>query len=118
LQAARGIVQPYGITLGGGTFDFAADVRMQGADTFDAKLYPTFTDLRVTEPSNGPIQRTLQIPAPLDIGIAAVQDADGSISLPVRVPIKAGEIDMGTIIGSAVGAVWRSDRKGNPFCPD
>jgi hypothetical protein len=45
------------------------------------------------------------LPAPLDVAIGAVQDADGSITLPINVPIQKGELQMGKVISSAAGAV-------------
>lgn len=105
LGSIRGLAQEQNIKLTSGTFDFRADVRMQGTDSFNARLYPTFSNLRVTEPPKGPIERILKLPVPLDVGLAAVEDADGSITFPLNVPFQAGKLDGWTIIGSAVGSV-------------
>jgi hypothetical protein len=105
LRAAKGIAQQMGIDLGNGTLDFSADARMAGADTFDLKLNPTLNSLRVSDSADGKIAKFLQIGVPLDLALVAVSDADDAISLPVTAPINAGKIDVGSIVGSAVGAV-------------
>ena len=105
LGSIRGLAQEQNINLTSGTFDFRADIRMEGTDKFDARLYPTFNNLRVTEPPKGPIASILKLPAPLDVALAAVEDTDGSITFPLTVPLQSGKLDTGTVVGSAVGSV-------------
>ena len=105
ITAIRGLVQPYGILLSGATFDVRADVRMHGTSTFDVRLYPTFNDLHLSEVPNGPVQRELKLPIPPDGLITAMQDADGSISFPLTIPIDAGNLQWDPIYASATGAV-------------
>ncbi len=105
LRSVKGIAQQMGIEIGNGTFDFSTDVRMQGGDTFKAKLAPTFNDLRVTDSPDGKIQRFMALPFSLDAAIVAVEDSDGAISIPVTAPIEAGKLDVGAVVGSAVGAI-------------
>lgn len=105
LGSIRGLAEEQNIKLTSGTFDFRADVRMAGTDTFRARMHPTFNNLRVTEPPKGPIEKILKLPVPLDVALAAVEDTDGSITFPLTVPYQAGKLDIGTIAGSAVGSV-------------
>lgn len=107
LTALTGLASQADIKINGGTFDVRTDVRMQGDDAMVARVYPTFNELRVSEPPGGPIQRILQLPAPLDVVIAALEAADGSISVPLEVPMKAGELNTGAVIGSAVASIAR-----------
>ena len=107
LTAVRGLASEYGLTLGGGTFDGRLDVRLKNADTFEAKVWPTFNELRMKEVPNGPIQSTFQLPAPPDVIISTLEDADGSLTFPITVPIDAGKLDTGAVIGSAVGSVGK-----------
>ncbi|MGN6626756.1 MAG: DUF748 domain-containing protein, partial [Tepidisphaeraceae bacterium] len=107
MTAIRGLASEYGITLGGGTFDGRIDARMNGSDSFVAHVYPTFNELRLKEVPNGPIQSIFRLPAPPDVVISTLEDADGSISFPVNVPLNAGKLDTGAVIGSAVGAVGK-----------
>lgn len=105
LGSIRGLAEEQNIKLTSGTFDFRADVRMAGTNSFRARMHPTFNNLRVTEPPKGPIEKILKLPVPLDVALAAVEDTDGSITFPLTVPYQAGKLDIGTIAGSAVGSV-------------
>ncbi|HQY89746.1 MAG TPA: hypothetical protein PK402_13925, partial [Tepidisphaeraceae bacterium] len=71
----------------------------------DLSTRMVFTDLRLKEPSDGPIGRALNLPAPIDAVIGAIQDPGGSITLPINVPVRAGEVNIGSVIGSGIGAV-------------
>src|SRR5690606_18750218 len=53
----------------------------------------------------GPIQRILQLPAPIDVALGAVTDPDGSITFNLPVTIESGEVDTGKVIGPAIGAI-------------
>ena len=107
MTAIRGLASDYGISLGGGTFDVRIDGRMNGGNSFNVKIDPTFNDLRLKEVANGPIQRILQLPTPPDVAISTLEDADGSITFPLVVPIDAGKLDMGAVIASAAGSVGK-----------
>ena len=107
LTAIRGLASEYGLTLGGGTFDGRVDVRLKSADTFEAKVWPTFNELRMKEVPDGPIQSTFRLPAPPDVIISTLEDVDGSLTFPFTVPIAAGKLDAGAVIGSAIGSVGK-----------
>jgi hypothetical protein len=107
MSAIRGLASQAKIKIDRGTFDLRTDVRMQGADNFDARIYPTFNDLRISEPPDGPISRILKLPAPLNVIVSTLEDSDGSISLPVTVPLEAGKLDTDAVIGSAASSVGR-----------
>ncbi|MDP9175054.1 MAG: DUF748 domain-containing protein [Planctomycetota bacterium] len=105
LASLRGEARQQGVTLGGGTFDSAISFRLNGSDTIESKSRLSVTDLNVSEPANGPITRFLKLPAPLDVAIAAVQDPDGAINIPLDIPIKSGGVSTGDITGAAAGAI-------------
>lgn len=108
LRSVKGIAQQLGIEVSSGALDFSADVRMEGTDTFEAKLYPTLNSVRIKDSPDGKLTKLFQLggaPAPIDQLIVLAEDADGALSLPTKVPYKAGELDMGTIITSATGSV-------------
>lgn len=107
LRALRGLTRQYKVDVTGGTFDVRCDVRMEGKDTFEAKLFPTFNEVRATEPPGGPIQSALNFSAPLDATIGILEAADGSITFPVVAPIEAGNIKYGPIINSVIASVGR-----------
>ena len=99
------------MTITGGTFDGRVDVRMNGGDTFTAKAFPTLNEARLREGDNGPIRRTFHLPSPVDVVISTVEDADGSITFPLEIPIDAGKLDTGAVVASAVGLGQPRDRR-------
>jgi len=106
LAALSGEAAGAGITLDGGVFDSTVDARFLEDGVIDTKSKLVITDLAVSEPENGPISRHLALPAPLDTVIDIMQDADGSITLPVNVPIKEGEVrNIGSAAAGAIGSV-------------
>jgi hypothetical protein len=105
LMSVSGIAAQEKVNLGGGTLDCDVDARFPGDGSIDTSNRIVFTDLKISEPENGPISQTLKLNVPLDFAIAALQDQDGSITIPVNVPIKQGEVNKGAIISSGVGAL-------------
>jgi hypothetical protein len=105
LAALRGEAQQQGVTLSNGTFDSAIDARFNPDRTIDASAKFIVTDLSVSESSNGPISRVLRLPAPLDVAVAAVEGADGSITLPVNLRIENNQVSRAQIAAAATGAV-------------
>jgi Domain of Unknown Function (DUF748) len=105
LAALKGEAQQAGITLNSGTFDSNIDLRFNGNDTEDLSARFVFTDLELSEPAHGPIVRYLNVNAPLDVVIAALQDQDGSITVPIDVPIRSNHISGGDIALAGTGAV-------------
>ncbi len=104
LASLTGEAKQFDMKLSGGTFDEAIDVRFKNG-SMDAHTKTVFTDLAYAEPPNGPIFRLFHLGAPVDFVIGVVQDADGSITLPVGVPVEKGHLETGAVIGSATGAV-------------
>jgi hypothetical protein len=104
LASLTGEAKQFNMKLSGGTFDEAVDVRFKGG-SMDAQTKTVITDLAYEEPSNGPLFKLFHLGAPIDTVIGLVQDADGSITLPVDVPVKKGHLETGAVIGSATGAV-------------
>jgi hypothetical protein len=105
LLGIRGLAHEEQITVGGGTFDGDVDLRFAGDGTIDTSTQLVLTDLSLSEPPNGFISRTLRLPAPLDVVIAALQDQDGSITIPLNVSVKRGQLNMASVAGAGVGAL-------------
>jgi hypothetical protein len=59
--------------------------------------------LSLSEPPDGFIRKKLKLPAPLDFVIVALQDQDGSITVPLNVQVRNGKVDSGSIV--TAGAV-------------
>ena len=113
LAALKGIAESKGMTLTGGLFDAGANVRFASDGSLDADTSLTFTDLDVTEPSDGPIFRYLSLPAPLGTVIFVLRDEDGALEIPVSFGVgaeglskaevvRAALASMGTVIANAV----------------
>ena len=105
MLGVRGLAHEEKITVGGGTFDGDVDLRFAGDGTIDTSTRLVLTDLSLAEPPNGFISQTLKLPASLDVVIAALQDQDGSITIPLNVAIHQGQLDMASVLGTGVGAL-------------
>jgi hypothetical protein len=105
LLGVRGLAHEEKVTLGGGTFDGDVDLRFMGDGTVDTSTSLVLTDLSLSEPPNGFISHTLKLTAPLDVVIGALQDADGSITVPLNFAIKQGQFSETAVVGAGVGAL-------------
>ncbi|MGD0462945.1 MAG: DUF748 domain-containing protein [Tepidisphaeraceae bacterium] len=105
LLGVRGLAHEEKITVGGGTFDGDVDLRFPGDGTVDTSTRLVLTDLSLSEPPNGFISHTLRLPAPLDVVIAALQDQDGSITIPLNVSVERGQLNTASVVGAGVGAL-------------
>jgi hypothetical protein len=94
----------YKVDLANGIFDTTIEARLPGDGSMKASSHFVLTDLDLSEPANGPIQRFFIFPAPTNIVIGALQDADGSIDAPITVQIVRGKLNKGEIIGQALSA--------------
>jgi hypothetical protein len=104
LVALTGYAKQNKVELGGGVLDNTLDLRLPGDGSIDARTRTSFTDLKISEPPEGPIRKNLKLPAPLETVILVLQDQNGTITAPLHVPIKQGEIGTGVVAASAVGA--------------
>lgn len=104
LTGVRGLAEPYEVKIGGGVFDDSNEFRFT-SDRIETKNKLVFTNLSLSEPPNGPIQRTLKLSAPIDVTIGLLTDNDGSITMNLPVPIERGAVSAGAVLGPAVGAL-------------
>jgi hypothetical protein len=105
LLGVRGIAKEEKVTVGGGTFDGDVDLRFPGDGTIDTSTRLVLTDLSLSEPPDGIIKRTLKLPAPLDMVIGALQDQDGSITIPLNFAIRQGQLNTASVVSASVGAL-------------
>jgi hypothetical protein len=105
LAALAGPASQAGVNLSGGVFDTTVEAYFRDDGSLDTRSRFVFTDLSVQEPPNGPIARHLALPAPLDVVLGALRDTDGSITVPLNVPIEKGKVNKGVVTSSAVGAL-------------
>lgn len=106
LVGLAGTARDAGLNIGLGTYDSKVDLRFPGDGSIDVRSRLTFTDLRMSEPASGPVARHINLPGPLDTVIGMLQDADGSITLPVNFTFREGQAqDLGGAVFGAVGSV-------------
>lgn len=100
--AVMGAAAQAGVNVGGGVYDGTIDARFESG-AIKVSSRHVMTDLKLTEGDDGPVRKALKLPSPLNVVIGALEDVDGSITLPVGVTVKEGEIK--GIGGAAAGAV-------------
>lgn len=105
LLGVRGLAKEQEIVIGGGILDDRNDIRFREDGSIVTRNRIVVTNLSMSEPPNGPIQRTLKLTAPIDVVIGALTDPDGSITLNLPVTIESGQVDPGSLVGPAIGAV-------------
>ena len=91
--------------LSSGVLDADVAARFRDEGSLDLQSKFVATDLHLTEPKDGPIQRHLGLSAPLDVVLVAIRDPDGAITIPLNVPVEAGKISTGNIVAAASGAL-------------
>ncbi len=108
LAALEGVATQAGVKLTNGLYDSAVDVKFNPDGSVATESRFILTDLSLSEPSDGPISKALNLPAPLDAAIGAVQGADGSIVFPLKVAVQPDNISysaVGVAAASGVGQV-------------
>ncbi len=97
------LAKKYGVTLGGGTLDNSSDIRFHADHRMNLHTKLVFSNLNLSEPPHGALARLLHLPTPVNVAIAAIEAPDGSITLPLSVPISAGHISQSAITGQLIG---------------
>ncbi len=102
LYGLAGVAQRRGVKLGGGTVDGTVDLRFEDKIT-DVRANLVATDLQVSEPHNGLIFRYLHLPMPVDVAVKTIQDAQGSIRIPLHFQVTGVQTD--NLVASVAQAV-------------
>jgi hypothetical protein len=105
LAAFKGEAGAGGVDLSGGILDADVNARFRDEGSLDLQSKFVLTDLHLTEPEHGPIQRHFGLSAPLDVVIAALRDPDGGITIPLNVPVEKGKVSTGDVVGAASSAM-------------
>lgn len=100
----KGTAGKAGMTLNDGVLDTSVDLRFRKEGTLSTKTQIVFTDLSLTEPPDGFLQKLLALPVSLDTVLFILQDSGGAIKLPVSFKIGENGISGGQIASAAVGA--------------
>ncbi len=93
------MAKEYGITLTGGTFDSSSDIRFHANNHIDLHTKLIFSNLNISEPAHGILAKLLNLPAPLNVAIAAIEAPDGSITIPLSVPMNSHGFSRSAISG-------------------
>jgi hypothetical protein len=107
LPVLRGPAAESGIELVGGTFDARVDLRFPGDGSLRSDSRLVFTDLRVTEPADGPISRVLRLPAPLGTVVFVLRDENGVIDIPLRFDVAKEGVSFAEVTQVAVTTLSR-----------
>ena len=91
LGAFKGTVESFNVIIEGGTLDSGVAARFRPGGELDVDTQTVLTELSMTEPENGLIRRHLKLPAPLDVALFILRDADGAITLPVGFALEDGK---------------------------
>jgi hypothetical protein len=78
------------------------EVRREGGASVDARF--RFSDLSLSEPIGGPIQRYLLLPAPLDQVLFVLRDSNGDQVIPLDFEVEAADVSGGQITKAAIVA--------------
>src|SRR6185436_1547311 len=90
-----------GVSLGGGVFDSAVAVRLVGDGSLDTSTRLIFTDLELSESSDGPIFRYLSLPAPLSTVIFVLRNENGALKVPLDVSLDPSNISLASLGAAA-----------------
>jgi hypothetical protein len=104
LTAVRGVAQAAGASIGGGVFDGRVELKSRDDGRVDVRSKLVLTDLRYSEPAEGPVARFINLPVPLDVAIKAVEAPDGSITVPLELTLDEQGLTTGKVVGAAAGA--------------
>jgi hypothetical protein len=104
MTALAGVAKEQNVTIESGVFDSNVDVRIAD-DVLNTRSKFAFTDLRMSEESDGPIGRVLKLPGSLDTMIIVLQDPSGAITVPLNVKVKEYAVGGEQIAGAAVTAL-------------
>ncbi len=102
LAELQPLAKQYGVTLSGGTFDSSSDIRFHADNHADIHTKLVFSNLNLSEPPHGFLAKLLNLPAPLNVAIAAVEAPDGSITFPLSVRVKGGNFSHSALTGQFV----------------
>lgn len=93
------LAKKYGVTITAGTFDDSGDLRIHNSEHMNVHTKLVFSNLDLSEPPHGTLARLLHLPTPLNVALAALEAPDGSITLPLSVPISTGRISQSAVTG-------------------
>ena len=104
LTGLRGIASSSGVEVGDGLLDFSARARLLGADGASLSARASLSQVKLSEPAQGPISRYLSLPVPLDAALFLLEDAEGRQSIPISIRIGPQGLQPASIVAAATTA--------------
>ncbi|HEX5008800.1 MAG TPA: DUF748 domain-containing protein, partial [Planctomycetota bacterium] len=105
LPALAGPAAGAGVTLDDGLLDLATHVRYARGEDPRMSATLTFTSLKLSESSGGPISSFLHLPAPLDTVVFLLRNNEGQISIPLDFDLPPEGFGGGRVLATAGGAM-------------
>ena len=105
LRNFAGPAAQQGVELGDGYLDAGIRVRLPGDGSASVNAGFTFSELSLSEPADGPISSLLHLPAPLDMVLFALENADEEHAVPLNFRLDQGGVSTGELVGAAVESV-------------
>ena len=94
-----------GVKLGDGHLDAGIRVRLTEDGSADVDSNFTFSELSLDEPPGGPSSSILRLPAPLDVVLFALKNANDEHAVPLSFHVDHGQLGSGQLIGAALSCV-------------
>jgi len=104
LRHLSAAAQPSGVMIKDGVLDASVDVRLKGNGKARVKTRLILSDLNLDESKDGPLTKTLKLPAPLDTTLFILRGSDGTIRLPLDFTVTDKGVSSSQIATAAFGS--------------
>ncbi len=94
-----------GVTLNKGVVDVTTGVYFPGDGVTEVDTSLQLTDLDISEGPDGPLERILSLPAPLDVVLFVLRDESGTIGIPLSFEMDEDGLSLLSLSGAAVSAL-------------
>ncbi len=101
----RPLAEPSGVLLENGALDLSLSGRFSTRDGLVLDSVAVFSDLEISENENGPLQRALGLPLPMQVALALVRDLEGNVRIPTRIALESGSVSKAQIVEAALTSV-------------
>lgn len=96
-----------GVELSDGSLDAGVRMRLAADGSTDVDSRFTFSDLDLAEDANGPLSRVLQLPAPVDVVLFALKDANEQHAVALSFHLEGGKLSTSEAIQAALAGFGR-----------
>ncbi|MEW6742058.1 MAG: DUF748 domain-containing protein [Planctomycetota bacterium] len=107
LAALRGLAAGAGIELSDGVLDATLEADFRPDGILASRNVLILASLDVAEPADGPIQKFLRLPAPLNLAVFALKDDAGALRIPVDFEMSSEGLSGSSVFGVALDSFSR-----------